>query len=284
MKDTATEVKHLKKKLKLDLEKFDYLKKSVECPVCIEVPRKGPIFTCPNGHLVCQKCKRESCPTCREAMGDNKSLLAIAVIENILHDCKFTECEEKLSLNQIVEHEKVCKQRVVSCPYELVCVQRVPLTKLIAHIETSCCFNKTPVVVKGYGSSTAFYFKLNPPKSGTVEEKLQTPQIHWPVRTFCFEGHFFVLTASKSGDYWKFVVVIFESPEVCSEYNIEMQVFKTNSSPDKRLSAKACCRPCSIDQTVDEKDGFGLIVHHKFMKEMMLKEDGFKFTVSISFF
>ena len=86
IKDTATKVKQLEKKLKLDIEKFDYLKKSVECPVCLEVPRKGPVFTCPNGHLVCQKCKREFCPTCREAMGDNKSLMAVDVIEKVLYD------------------------------------------------------------------------------------------------------------------------------------------------------------------------------------------------------
>jgi len=275
MKDTKVE--QLEKKLKFELEKFDYLKKSVECPVCFVVPRKGPIFTCPNGHLLCQKCKTESCPTCREATGDNKSLLAVAVIENILHDCKFVNCEEKLSLNQIGEHEKVCKHRVVSCPYYLKCVENVPLTKLTAHLETGCCFNKTPRVVNGYGLSTAIQYKLE-------LEKLEDPLFYWPVGTYCFEGHFFALTVNKSGDYWKFVIVMFEAPEVCLEYNIEMQVYETGSSPDKRLSAKACCRPCSIDQTVDEKEGFGLIVHHKFMKEMILKEDRFRFTVSFSFF
>jgi len=284
MKDTKVE--QLEKKLKFELEKFDYLKKSVECPVCFVVPRKGPIFTCPNGHLLCQKCKTESCPTCREAMGDNKSLLAVAVIENILHDCKFVNCEEKLSLNQIGEHEKVCKHRVVSCPYYLKCVESVPLSKLTAHLETKtdCCFNKTPAVINGYGISTVSQYRFDPLESKTLEERLVAPQLYWRVRTYCFEGHFFALTVNKSGDYWKFVIVMFESLEVCSEYNIEMQVYETGSSPEKRLSAKACCRPCSIDQTVDEKEGFGLIVHHKFMKEMMLKEDRFRFTVSFSFF
>jgi len=274
MEDAATKVEHLEKKLKLELKKIDYLKKSVECPVCFEVPRKGPVFTCPNGHLVCQKCKKESCPMCREVMGDNKSLLAVAVIENILHDCKFVKCEEK-----------VCEHRAVSCPHYLKCAQRVPFCKLFAHLEQSgCCFNETPAVINGYGSSTVLPYSLYSSNSQTIEEKLQNPLIYWKVRTFCFEGHFFALTVSKSGDYWQFLIVMFVSAEVSSEYNIEMQVYDPNSSPDKRLCAKACFHPCSIDQTTAEKEGLGLIVHNKFMKEMMLKEDGFRFIVSFSFF
>ena len=134
---------------------MDDLKKTVECPVCFEVPRKGPVYTCPNGHLVCQNCKRASCPMCREAMGDNKSLVAVAVIGKIPHDCKFAECEEEFALNEIEEHEKDCKHRVVFCPYHLHFHSRMPLSQLVAHLETSpgCRSNRAPVVVNGYGSS-----------------------------------------------------------------------------------------------------------------------------------
>ena len=76
----------LEEELKAEKKKID---------VCHEVPRTGPIFACPNGHLVCEKCKRESCPTCRAVMGDYRSLLTVAVIERILHDCKNNECDDK---------------------------------------------------------------------------------------------------------------------------------------------------------------------------------------------
>merc|ERR1712179_643703 len=55
----------VEEELKLERAKFDHLKKMVECPICLEVPRKGPIFMCPNGHFLCKKCRRENCPTCR---------------------------------------------------------------------------------------------------------------------------------------------------------------------------------------------------------------------------
>ena len=66
------------------------LRDKVECPVCFDVPRKPPVpvycpslppnsnpfygsgssipvFTqvCPNGHVVCVRCARAECPTCR---------------------------------------------------------------------------------------------------------------------------------------------------------------------------------------------------------------------------
>ena len=37
----------------------------VECPVCFDIPRKAPIPVCPNGHVVCVRCVRGECPTCR---------------------------------------------------------------------------------------------------------------------------------------------------------------------------------------------------------------------------
>ena len=41
----------------------------LECPVCFEVTRTGPVFNCRNGHLICSACKPKvkSCPVCRSA-------------------------------------------------------------------------------------------------------------------------------------------------------------------------------------------------------------------------
>ena len=81
-----TLVEQLQEELRSEKVKANELKRQIECPVCLEIPRAGPVYACPNGHLVCQKCKRKSCPTCREDLGDNKSLVAVAIIERILHD------------------------------------------------------------------------------------------------------------------------------------------------------------------------------------------------------
>merc|ERR1712243_27043 len=116
--------------------------------------------------------------------------------------------------------------------------------------------------------------------------KLQAPKLSWKTMTYCFNDHFLAPNVHKSGDSWRFVVVMFESPEVCKEFNIEIEVYRTNAPPNSRLSAKVRCHPCSIDQTEAEMDGFGLIVPHKFMKQQIIlpEEDSFKFSVSFSFF
>ena len=101
------------------LRKIQSLKKHVECPVCLNVPRQGPIYTCPNGHLVCHKCKQETCPTCQEGIGASKSLVAAAVIDHIFHDCKFDDCDKDFPLENLEEHEKMCRHRTVICPHAM---------------------------------------------------------------------------------------------------------------------------------------------------------------------
>ena len=275
VKQLENTIVFLEEELESEKMRNDNMKQQIECPVCLEVPRKGPVYSCPNGHLVCQKCKRESCPTCREAMGETKSLVAVAVIESILHDCKYFECVEKFPLNEIEEHEKYCKHRSVACPYYLRCAQMVPLSKLLTHLKTSpsCCFTRQPLVFKGSSRTAGF----------TVTSAALSAEITFAVKTFCFHGNCFALNVHKSGDFWRFVIIMFVTPEVCKEFNIETEVYETDSPPDARLSAKFRCHPCSIDKTIAEIEGSGLVVHHKFMEQMILKEDRFEFTVSISF-
>ena len=280
-KDGKLEVKIgiLEENLKSEKKRIDDMKKEIECPVCLDVPRKGPVFSCPNGHLVCQKCKRNYCPICRKVMGDNKSLVAVKFLERILHNCKFVECEEEFPLDEIDKHEKMCKYRVVSCPHSQ-CVLKVSLSKLLAHLNSNrfCCYNRTPKVVVD-----RLFTNFSVASLAKVQENLQAPELTYKVATYCYDGHLFALNVRKSGDYWHFVIVMFESPEVCAEFNLEMEVQETIKSPaDTPLSVKALCHPCSIDQIDAEMEGSGLIVHCRLMEKMVNKKGRIKFTISPS--
>jgi len=267
----------IEEELKFEKEKINKLKKIVECPICLEVPRKGPIYTCSNGHFLCEKCRLEDCPTCRAVMGDNKSILAVAVIENILHDCKFAGCEQKYPLDKIEVHEKTCKHRIVLCPNYNSCSEKVPLPKLLNHLlETNCSYNETPIVVES-----------------SIERTISLGDISfiaepgsWNVETYSYQDFNFAICAEISDDHFYSYVVMFESPEVCSRFDIEIEVYaakgSASSTKTKRHSAKVCCNPCSIDQSMSELKELGLTVHHKAMEKMALKEGSTDTDITIS--
>ena len=108
-------------------DKYDKLMEDlrdlVKCPVCMSIPEKGPIASCPNGHLVCQPCKQEikqvkgrlsHCPTCRGPMGKSLNLTAKMLIEKMEHLCPNEGCNEILSHQELSKHkEQLCYFREI---------------------------------------------------------------------------------------------------------------------------------------------------------------------------
>ena len=104
-----------------DLEDFEaYVSKSLECPMCFIVPRSGPVPSCSAGHIVCSSCRKNlsECPTCRRPLSDDHfNSLAATLIEKVKHKCKYSECEETDFLKRLEYHEKICPERIITCPY-----------------------------------------------------------------------------------------------------------------------------------------------------------------------
>ena len=106
------------------------MRSMVECPVCLHLPRRGPIPACPNGHIICLACKEKIeerakkagteaiCPTCNGTLGNHTSLLAARLLEGVGHECKFTGCGEEMTLEDLEKHEKICQHQLVSCPLD----------------------------------------------------------------------------------------------------------------------------------------------------------------------
>ena len=92
------------------------LRDRIECPVCFEVPESGPVFSCPNGHLVCSNCKADSCPSCRTKMFNNKSMLAVTALENIEHQCTVEGCDAEVLFGKVKYHKEKCVRRIINCP------------------------------------------------------------------------------------------------------------------------------------------------------------------------
>ena len=50
------------------IKSIEEKEETLECPVCLEVVKEGPIYRCQQEHLVCSSCraKTRQCPECRE--------------------------------------------------------------------------------------------------------------------------------------------------------------------------------------------------------------------------
>ena len=249
------------------------LKDKLECPVCLDIPRSCPVPVCPNGHVVCQTCKRDSCPTCRTAMGNGMSLLAGTVLENIDHKCKFEDCIENFALLDLEKHEVVCPHRTVNCP-DSKCAVKTPLAKLVQHLRNSqqCCGQDVKESF-GYWNRRNFNMK-----------DISVKDTAWPMHIYSYSGVIFAVYPIKSGGQIYFVLVMFASEAECSKYEFEMIVHERGSwALDSVMSVKFCGNPLSIDLKKEDLKLFGTM--ERLMTKIVKKsinENSFSLSFKIS--
>ena len=114
------------------------LTEKVRCMACFKVPISAPLYSCPEGHIICSSCYKGStstCPSrpCYEEVGRHISLIGLTLIEKIKHSCPYPKCPERLDLANIAEHKKVCSFRPVACP-ATHCKTEVSYEKLLDHL------------------------------------------------------------------------------------------------------------------------------------------------------
>jgi len=218
------------------------LKDKVECPVCLEMPRSGPVSVCPNGHVVCETCKRKlrnSCPTCRSAMGSGKSLLAGTIVENVDHKCKFLDCDEAFTPEDIEDHEVSCPHRTVNCP-DVACPVKVPLSKLVDHLINSeiCSTCTFPTETGGNWNTVYCYSSVS-----------DFAYLRWPMDIYSYSGESVAVFPYKSRGQYYFVIVMFASETECAKYKFELIVHPTRQvrDLDSEDTVKFQGSPLSID-------------------------------------
>jgi len=238
------------------------LRDRIECPVCLEIPETGPVSACPNGHLVCSKCKSYSCPTCRSRMFEGKYLLAVTVLENIEHKCRNQGCGKVFPLAEIGEHKKLCDFRLTVCPAAL-CEQKIPFCYVIDHV-MNCCQHSFAKKEKKV---------IEIVKSPYDQTFISTPdKDHFDVETFLWDGKYFFLNM-KEGPAWTFNVEMLGKEEDCSEYEVELIVHRTDDSDvtNNKCVFKFTGTPCPVEEEKTLKSLTGLIINRKTMETKMLR-------------
>jgi len=277
--ESESEVNILKRKLDEkdeDLSKMkvllQHMKDKIECPVCLELPRNGPVPVCPNGHFVCSTCKKDSCPSCRTFMGTGKSLLASIVLENIEHKCRFGDCNENFHPEALKKHEAGCSQRTVNCP-DANCSMKVPLSNLVDHLKSSekCCAEDLAPLKPLENWNKRNYNKLEG----------ECTRMHWKMHIYSFYEKIFAVFPVKSEGQFFFVIVMFASEIECSKFKFEMIVHVSGRPLDPKTEPiKFQGSPLSID--VKKEDLNYYCCSGRFMAKLM-KESTLGNSFSLSF-
>ena len=216
----------------------------VECPVCFDVPKQAPVPVCPNGHVVCQGCKRDLCPTCRVRMGHGTSILAVTVIENIPHSCEFQiyGCQVSCSILALPSHQAICKFRAVKCP-NFNCVERVPLTSLAEHTLRRCIHNGT-----FYNTPLSNSYNYIIPANQTDQFDNRRNSTWRPDGITYDEKNFFLkITRKGKKAMWYFYVQMAGSEEDTKKYTATIYVFKSSVGVDGKNSHRFIGDICPID-------------------------------------
>lgn len=262
------------KQLRQKDKQLQQVKDKLECPVCMEVPRSGPVPICPNGHFVCHRCKDDTCPTCRVAMGGARSLLAVTIIESVDHKCKFDDCVENFALAEVEKHESVCWHRSVSCPH-VTCKEKVPVAKLTEHLLKSkkCCTQDS--LLKAVSNWTQLTYIVR-------KETQKDPRLNWPVGLYSFSGEVFSVFPRKLEGHYTFVIIMFGSKTECSKFKFEMIVHESWArAGESEMAVKYQGNPLSIDRNENQINFFE--ASEQFMDKLMSKSSDDVCQFSLSF-
>jgi len=260
------------------------LRDKVECPVCFDIPKKAPVPVCPNGHVVCVRCVREECPTCRVKMEQGTSTLAVTVIENIEHQCDNEGCDLTFALSDLPSHMSRCRHRNVKCP-GLDCSARLPLSSLHNHV-ISCCVERAEI--KSYKLPHKFTYMMNEDIRDLGGEN---QNFNWKLEGMKFEERVFFLKVTRKAraGRWFFFVQMIGSLEDTEEYGVTIVVFRPEDGPEGKYSQRYSGDICPIDtSTVDEAEDRGLCLTLKdggmakfFVKNSNSGENEFSVLVNI---
>jgi len=264
------------------------LRDKVECPVCYVIPKKAPVPVCPNGHIVCESCVRENCPTCRVKMERGTSTLAVTVIENIEHQCDHEGCDLTFSLSDLPSHMSRCGHRKVKCP-GLSCTAWLPLSSLLEHVIT-CCMGRAGIRVCIMGMPVSITFNSTKDIEDIAGENQNC--ICWKPQVMKFEGKIFFLRVVRKAEArsWFFYLQMVGSLEDTEGYGVAITVYRKEDGPEGMYSRKYSGEICPIDiSTVEEAadNGLCLILKDGEMAKFFVKNTIFgsnKISVLVSIF
>ena len=128
------------------------LESHLECPVCLVVPKSGPIYQCRNGHILCHQChpKLRRCPLCKIPLEKLRNLLAEQLTSMIEPNYQFHV--EKSTQETIWTGPLTWK--INSKTLKIV----INTEKLIESVDKTVNVNINTIVLNGFPQVTSAYW------------------------------------------------------------------------------------------------------------------------------
>jgi hypothetical protein len=230
------------------------------CQVCYELPRLGPIYTCSQGHLICQRCNDlvKICPLCRDPILKNRSRISEYIIGKYLKD-NYTAClnhtlgcNKKATLKELYDHEVVCPFTEVTCPGKIHgCEWKGARISLPIHINTTMsCVDKIESVDRWMNCNKRRSERyINVIRDFGLQEQtifLKTQDVFWkPILHSSNKTNpmwtYLVVSRKKNG-VWTFQVKGYMSPELALQMRAKITLTAADShTPNNGMTKHIIC-------------------------------------------
>ncbi|XP_023220835.1 E3 ubiquitin-protein ligase sina-like [Centruroides sculpturatus] len=175
----------------------DTITSLLTCPVCYNL-LQAPAFQCKNGHLVCSGCRQRitHCPSCREPMGDIRSLIVDQLTATLRFPCanKNYGCPELLLERFREEHQRNCPYRPVSCPCsDQGCSWEGDLSSLSSH------FTRSHPQIPTFSRSSLLFMGVH---------SNQPNRLKWATILSCYNQQFFVCVTKHPYELPTFTITV----------------------------------------------------------------------------
>ena len=280
------------------------LKKELECPICNDCPRQGPIHNCKSGHLLCNECHDNlkeikkgnkdntvKCPLCKEPfMG--RSLLAENIINGILQDtptaCKYTTmgCTKIETMKQIWKHEQSeCTFRTITCPG---CKEKGAINSIILiHTQKSHCAN-VEIIDKWPATHSEPILDMSHPSNSVFKEDIHDNV--WPP-TMLLQRHdlsflpYLYITRQPTG-LWYFAIKGIGTQEIRNKYHVTIILDSYNPSDLNKLNLNMFSATMDIHDSRDNLDkiiqnGSYLTLADNQIQHLQTAESIFRYSINV---
>ena len=214
-------------------EAFQVLTEKIVCISCKRIPNKSPFLVCETGHICCLDCKWTTCPVCLVKLQPDNSVLIELILRVIPHQCQYLECNGLFSRDKLIDHERQCEYRTVSCPNKK-CGVSTPLSSIISHLNTCNSDN----LIKADEENSRYRARLNTigwNNDGSFEKLM----------IFLDNGSIFILRILRDPLLckWNFHVNVLSDMSPAESLSFELSIAKRGWGPNNGSAKQTAAGP-----------------------------------------